>query len=116
MTWTAEKYMRYERRLLASTGRLTFVSTGPAGTCPDCNPDGVDVDEFHERDHEPFFSWRPCEVCGSSLGGDREPVHGFDDRGRLVHLTACVDCVYYLEYGRLDDMSMLEIEEGEDAA
>lgn len=26
------------------------------------------------EDSEPYFSWSPCEVCGSRLGGNREPV------------------------------------------
>lgn len=26
------------------------------------------------EDSEPWFSWSPCEVCGSRLGGNREAV------------------------------------------
>jgi len=30
------------------------------------------VDAEEESDAEPWFSWQPCDGCGSTLGGDRE--------------------------------------------
>lgn len=67
-----------------------------------------------------FFSWRPCECCGSRLGGNRE-TYSFaferkdaNRRGEFVasfEADICDDCVYYLAYGELDDATMLEISE-----
>jgi hypothetical protein len=60
---------------------------------------------------EPYFSWRPCEVCRSHLGGDRYDCNGFNEQtGEIEEYSACQDCVYYAEYCRLDDMTMWEIE------
>lgn len=62
---------------------------------------------------EAFFSWRKCECCGSKLGGNRETYNfaHIDSSGLDNTFTAdiCEDCVYYLAYGQLDDMTMLEI-------
>jgi hypothetical protein len=59
-----------------------------------------------EQQLEPYFSWHNCECCKRPLGGNREDY--IADTG-LVY-SICDDCVYYNEYGRLDDMTMLEIE------
>lgn len=32
----------------------------------------LDADANAMEDTEPWFSWSPCEWCGSPLGGDRE--------------------------------------------
>ncbi len=60
---------------------------------------------------EPFFSWQPCECCRSPLGGNRE-TYSFATEPDFSTFEAdiCTDCVYYLAYGQLDDMAMLEIE------
>lgn len=48
---------------------------------------------------EPSFSWSPCGICGSRLGGDRYTWHA-DMDGELQHYSdACVDCVMYIENG-----------------
>jgi len=54
---------------------------------------------------EAHFSWGDCDICGSSLGGDREVWHAIDcDTGELVHGdSACVDCIMYLANGVLPD-------------
>jgi hypothetical protein len=84
--------------------------------CPNCHGEGkIDCSE-HDRElsEQPGFSWSSCEACGSNLGGDRHPAHGFirRDEGRdlLVHISVCSDCLYFLNYGQLDDASMMEIE------
>lgn len=61
---------------------------------------------------EPFFSWSRCDCCGTSLGGDRYKCNGFNPTTREVqeYSTVCGDCMYYAEYGRLDDTTMMEIE------
>lgn len=62
--------------------RLGDVNVGLGGRhsddCPNVDPDdgswnGED-DCYCERDE---FSWRPCDVCGSHLGGSRDAVHFF---------------------------------------
>ena len=62
---------------------------------------------------EPYFSWSPCDCCGSPLGGDRYDCNGYNSDTKEVQegYSVCVDCVYYAEYGQLDDMTMLEIGE-----
>lgn len=61
---------------------------------------------------EPFFSWSPCDCCGSPLGGDRYECDGYNEKTKEVeeYDSVCPDCVYYAEYGQLDDTTMMEIE------
>lgn len=61
---------------------------------------------------EPYFSWSPCSVCGQHLGGDRYDCDGYNGETGEVeeHDCVCGDCVYYAEYGRLDDMTMDSLE------
>jgi hypothetical protein len=61
---------------------------------------------------EPFFSWHPCQCCGTHLGGDREECNGYNPTTKEVqeYDNICMDCIYYSEYGQLDDMTMDEIE------
>jgi hypothetical protein len=66
----------------------------------------------------PHFSWRACECCGSSLGGDRETYTFAMDytSGETFDANICTDCVYYLAYAQLDDTTMMEIEESKKGA
>lgn len=117
--WTKEKYETYQETVEHYLKGLEAISTGP---CPGCEECGIpeDAEEYSE---EPWFSWHPCEICGSTLGGNRESWHAWipatnipgdvHEHGKIVHGTCCEDCVYYLNYGCLDDMSMMEIEESE---
>lgn len=61
---------------------------------------------------EPFFSWRPCECCGRPEGGDREEANGFNPTTQDVqdYDCICIDCIYYAEYGQLDDATMQGVE------
>ena len=67
---------------------------------------------------EPFFSWRRCDCCGRSQGGDRYDCNGYNPTTKEVQdgYSVCPDCVYFTEYGRLDDQTMDSIEKdnGED--
>jgi len=64
-----------------------------------------------EEDSEPYFSWRPCECCKNPLGGMREHCNGYAPVTKEVkEFRVCIDCVYYAEYGRLDDKTMGDIE------
>lgn len=63
---------------------------------------------------EPYFSWSSCDCCGSLLGGDRHDVTGWNPTAKEVQeYSVCSNCVYYAEYGQLDDQTMLEIEASE---
>ena len=75
-----------------------------AGICPKCKAD-------RECMNEPYFSWQPCDCCGSHLGGDREFATGYNPTTTEVQeYSICSDCAYYAEYGRLDDTTMMEVE------
>lgn len=60
-----------------------------------------------EGNIEPYFSWRRCIVCGA-IAGDRYNIAGVDMSTGDVREFSCVctDCVYFAEYGRLDDRQM----------
>jgi hypothetical protein len=60
---------------------------------------------------EPFFSWHSCDCCGSSLGGNRYKCNGYNEKTKEVETYeyVCEDCVYYCEYGQLDDAQMEKI-------
>ena len=59
---------------------------------------------------EPYFSSVPCECCNSSLGGDRYDCNGYNPNTKEIQdYTVCIDCVYYAEYGQLDDLTMSEL-------
>ena len=74
------------------------------GPCPDC---GKSVEDFPD---EPFFSWRPCECCGRPLDGDRYHATGYNrTEDAIQEYDVCTDCIYYAEYGQLDDTTMEEI-------
>jgi len=65
-----------------------------------------------EDSQEPHFSSRPCQCCRRYFGGDRFYCSGYNRSSNQAQYgyEICTDCVYYAEYGRLDDMTMLEIE------
>lgn len=63
-----------------------------------------------EEQSEPFFSWRACECCGSRLGGNRETYSFAPEIGETFTADICTDCVYYLAYGQLDDMTMMDMD------
>ena len=52
---------------------------------------------------EGSFSWEPCDICGSHLGGDRFSAHALDDDGQIIHLEVCTDCVMFMANGELPD-------------
>lgn len=69
------------------------------------------IELFTTKDNsEPFFSWSRCDCCDGSLGGNREEIVAVTLAGNLGEFTVCEDCVYYNEYGRLDDSTMLKME------
>lgn len=64
-----------------------------------------------DGDVEPYFSRHLCECCGTTLGGDRLEANGYNPTTEEIQeYIICTDCEYYTEYGKLDDMTMLDIE------
>jgi len=98
---------------------MEAVSTGTCPGCKECmDRDGVADAAEHRaswssgdlNDGYRAFSWRPCGICGSTLGGDRERWHwvsfrpdgrdGFPAIRSIEHEDdACTDCVMYLANG-----------------
>lgn len=61
---------------------------------------------------EPYFSWSGCDCCGGLLGGNREHASGYNPKTKEIQeYKVCTDCIYYAEYGQLDDMTMMNVEE-----
>jgi len=100
------QYLDYQSRVASfiATEGLTHLSTG---CIPYGQPDGQQEDN---QDGEPWFSCRPCDMCGCTLGGHREYLFGKDVSQEICQFTICEDCVYYVNYGRLDDQTMARIE------
>jgi len=100
-----------ERNLYGCEG----VSTGPCPGCPQCaSYAGMGEEEHREAweagkiESEPYFSWSPCDVCGSPLGGDREDLH-YVSEGEIYHGgEVCVDCMIYLANGDVPDDENLD--------
>jgi hypothetical protein len=102
---TPEQYAEYQQTIkeFIAGNELSFLSTGTW----DYEHDGDTRPE--NWSDEPWFSWRVCECCQSHLGGNREYLYARDAHGDCVQFTICEDCVYYVNYGRLDDMTMQRI-------
>ena len=61
---------------------------------------------------EPYFSSINCDCCNRSLAGDRYDCDAYNDEFKQVYkYSVCTDCVYFAEYGCLDDTTMDEIGE-----
>lgn len=59
---------------------------------------------------EEFSSW-PCECCSRRLAGAREQYKFACENKSYFEANICLDCVYYLAYGQLDDMTMINIKD-----
>ncbi len=103
------EYAAFETAFAHALDGLTAPSSGACSGCDECREDydyNKRTDEF-ECIAEPSFSKSWCEVCGNTLAGNRYPIHGLvPSNNTMRHLEACDDCVYYLEYGQLDDQTM----------
>lgn len=98
---TLKEYKEYERRVEIFFKKNNLTSLNPKR---DLN-----------GDPSVYFDWRPCECCRTHLGGDRQVCKGYDSQSKEVvqFEGICNDCVYYAEYGQLDDMTMMDIEDYE---
>jgi len=84
---------KWQRRVDSFCAKNEFVSVGWCEVCDHCPED----------EDEGFFSWSPCDVCGSGLGGNRYAGHMLVD-GKLCHIDVCVDCVMYIANGDLPEV------------
>lgn len=108
---TKQDYQQYQQAIERNLKGIEHVSTGACRGCPECDLDMDCTEHQRELAEEPHFSWSACECCGSSLGGDRHKAHGIiQGTKELIHLEVCSDCLYFLNYGQLDDTSMADIE------
>ena len=77
-----------------------YFSLGICSGCEDCqNAHEMDEPSLRraietcELEDEPFFSTNSCDLCNSSLAGDRYVAHYRDDDDNIVHAEVCIDCV-----------------------
>jgi len=89
--------------------QLKGVEHFSAGACPGCDECGLDTnctEQERQCAEEGGFSKSDCDSCGSRLGGNRYPAHGFikilvgsRQSERLVesriHMNICADCLLY---------------------
>jgi len=125
---TKEDYQLYEAAVATFLEDFEGEPSTGYWECPECgsedydNCDGCPDPDCYchgPQEIEPYFSWRWCDCCDRNLGGDREDVIGWLKGARELGYpdshrwsgSICVDCLYYLAYGRLDDMTMMRIEE-----
>ena len=120
---TKEEYQKYKKRVEETFKRDELINmTIGHTTCPYCGFDftGGNGEEYEyececgntkEILDEPYFSWRPCELCGDHDGGNRHHATAYTHSGDILEYEICEKCMYYIEYGELDDMTMMEIEE-----
>jgi len=94
----------YEYNLYNEELHLKFISTGLCPGCLICMDNyGYDsIEEFNnqvdsgEIFDEGAFSWSPCDLCQTSLGGNSYISHGIDIDNNLNHFTVCSDCLFLL--------------------
>lgn len=117
---TKEEYQKYEERVEATfeQDELINMTTGHI-TCPDCGfvffrEDGEECGCGNTKEilDEPYFSWQLCELCGDQYGGNRYHATAYTHSGDILEYEICEDCAYYIEYNKLDDMTMIDVEDG----
>lgn len=89
-----------------------------AGSCPGCarcmELDGIEDPDEHRAEWESgdlaehhSFSWRPCGICGTRLGGSRNVWHRVDDphgAREIIHEDdMCDDCLFFHANGDLPE-------------
>lgn len=114
---TKKEYETYKEAVRKNLEGLEFISSGATSNCDGCGLGDDPTQWAVDAASEGSFSWSSCDGCGSGLGGQRYPAHACmrdaDGNEETVHLDLCTDCLYFLEYGRLDDEQMLDIEKEE---
>lgn len=101
--------------LVVGEGKARGIVLDDADACDACNGKGRTCECSSCEDFDPevgdegHFSWRECDACGSSLGGDRHAAHGlispkkYAKRTVLIHLDVCTDCLFYTANGDLPE-------------
>lgn len=93
MSMTKQEYADYEAAV-----KVFFEKEGI-----NCLSSDADSDEA-------YFSWRHCDCCCRPLGGMRHDAKGYNPTTKEIYeYSVCTDCVYYAEYGQLDDMTMMDL-------
>ncbi len=67
-------------------------------------PDGWDVVlDGAGADFTSYFTWEPCELCRSALGGDRHPAAFIKaaTKEEPIELEVCTDCLMFIANGDL---------------
>lgn len=112
------EYQQYEKNVqeFFETEGIANLSAGHF-KCPECDVEFNDKDKCPNCDgdreafDEPYFSWSSCECCGG-IAGNRQFATGYNPTTKEVHeYDVCEDCIYYSEYGRLNDMTMMDMED-----
>lgn len=105
---THDEYAAYQTAFETGMTGLSHFSSGSfIQSCTECPVnEHVHYEDGISYEAEPYFSWSRCEICDTTLGGDREDCHAIMEGDVLIHLRVCTDCVYYAEYGRLPDAVM----------
>lgn len=86
--------------------KLNFDGPLPACGTEDCKAFGEPIYD------QPFFGSAQCDCCKTGLAGDRLDASGYNRAAQKVYeYTVCFDCIYFCEYGKLDDTTMLDMED-----
>ena len=99
-----EDYEEYKRRVHQFLEHNLITTLNPV------------FDEETGEWHGSEFSWTPCECCGRALGGERVEADAYSQiRDEIVGpFEVCYDCIHFLEYEQLDDLTMLDVEKNEE--
>lgn len=110
---TKAEYASYQTRVASGNAGLEHLSTGACSGCGECGLSDCPTESERGLAEESHFSGRACDLCGCELGGDRYPAHAFVNNV-LVHLDVCSYCLYFVNYGQLDDATMQDMQETTD--
>lgn len=69
-----------------------------------------DIQILSSTGDESYFSWSCCDCCRTSLGGSRVDAKGSNPGSAETRdYSICLNCEHYAAYGRLDDVTMMEM-------
>ena len=120
---TKKEYKEYQKNVAEFFKKEGITDLfGGISQCEDCGfdfsqdglPHGVKCGCGNTKEmlEEPSFSMQSCDCCGTHLGGDRYKATGYNPQLKEVFVyEICGDCLYYSEYGQLDDMTMMDMED-----
>lgn len=93
----------FEKAVKDNLEGIEAISVSLLSDCDICLSDNnctADEIESGTAFDEGGFSWRPCDGCDSSLGGNRYSAHGIVN-DEIIHFEVCEDCMLYLANGDL---------------